>query len=139
MATLTAEDIRALIEAAVKGAVEGPKKTGREGGHLDERFFRRVDKFDCKDGTWKEWSSQFKTQVGVASKFTRDKLDVIQKASVNPYFDSLFVEDEEEIVDKFGAELYSVLTSLMAREALMIARGVPHGDGWKAWSKLFNR
>ena len=35
--------------------------------------------------------------------------------------------------------MYSVLTSLVSGEALMIVRGVPHGDGWKAWGKLFNR
>ena len=106
---------------------------------MDERFFRRVEKFDGEEGAWKEWSFQFKTQVGVASKFTRDKLDEIQKAGGEVDFDSVFVEDKEEIVDKLGAELYSVLTSLVSGEALMIVRGVPHGDGWKAWGKLFNR
>ena len=89
MATLTAEDIRALIEAAVKGTIEGQKKTGREGGSLDEIFFSRVKKFDGKEGTWNKWSFQFKTQVGVASKFTRDTLDEIQKAGGEVDFDSV--------------------------------------------------
>ena len=64
MATLTPQNIQALIEAAVKGALEGQKKVRRDGHNLDERYFRRVEKFDGKEGTWKEWSFQFKTQVG---------------------------------------------------------------------------
>ena len=139
MATLSAQDIQALIEAAVKGAIEGQQKVRREGGSLDERYFRRVEKFDGKEGTWKEWSFQFKTQVGAASKMARDRLDEIQKAGDEPDWDSLFIDDKQEVVDKLGSELYSVLTSLISGEALMMVRGVPHGDGWKAWSKLFNR
>ena len=42
-------------------------------------------------------------------------------------------------MDKLWAELYSVITSFVSGGKLMIVRGVPHGDGWKAWSKLFNR
>ena len=59
----------------------------------------------------------------------RDKLDEIQKAGVNERFDVLFVEDDVEKVDRFGAELYSVITSLVSGVALMMVRGVPHGGG----------
>ena len=139
MATLTAQDIQALIEAAVKGAIEGQQKVRRDGGSLDERHFRRVEKFDGKEGMWKEWGFQFKTQVGAASRYTRNKLDEIQKEGTDPDLDGIFVDDNADMVDKLGAELYSTLTSLVSGEALMMVRGVPHGDGWKAWSKLFNR
>ena len=72
------------------------------------------------------------TQVGAASKLARDKLDEIQKAGNEPDWDSIFMDETEEVVDKLGSQLYSVLTSLVSGEALMIVRGVPHGDGWKA-------
>ena len=98
-----------------------------------------MEKFDGKEGTWKEWSFQFKTQVGAASRYTRNKLDEIQKEGTDPDFGGIFVDDDVNIVDKLGAELYSTLTSLVSGEALMMVRGVPHGDGWKAWSKFFNR
>ena len=133
------KDIQALIEAAVKGAIEGQQKVRRDGGSLDERHFRRVEKFDGKEGMWKEWSFQFKTQVGAASRYTRNKLDEIQKEGTDPDLDGIFVDDNADMVDKLGAELYSTLTPLVSGEALMMVRGVPHGDGWKAWSKLFNR
>jgi len=77
--------------------------------------------------------------VGAASRYTRNKLDEIQKEGTDPDLDGIFVDDNADMVDKLGAELYSTLTSLVSGEALMMVRGVPHGDGWKAWSKLFNR
>ena len=139
MAVFSPEDIRTMIEAAVKGALQGSRENRQDAGRLDERFFRRVEKFDGAEGRWKEWSFQFKTQLGAASKLTKDRLDDIQKAGVDPDWDSIFVEDDESSVDKLGAELYSIITSLVSGEALMMVRGVPHGNGWKAWSKLFNR
>ena len=48
MATLTPQDIQALIEAAVKGALEGQQKVRRDGGSLDERYFRRVEQIRWK-------------------------------------------------------------------------------------------
>ena len=69
---------------------------------MDERLFRRVDKFDGMNGTWKEWSFQFKTQVGAASRFARDKFDEIQKAAGDPDWDTIFVADKDEIADKLG-------------------------------------
>jgi hypothetical protein len=54
MATLTAVDIRMMIEAAVRGALSGQQASARDGaggsGHLDERRFRRVEKFDGSEG-----------------------------------------------------------------------------------------
>ena len=139
MAVFSPEDIRTMIEAAVKGALQGSRENRQDAGRLDERFFRRVEKFDGAEGRWKEWSFQFTSQLGAASKLTRFRLDDIQKAGVDPAWNSIFVEDGELSVDKLGAELYSIITSLVSGEALMMVRGVPHGNGWKAWSKLFSR
>ena len=136
MATLTPQDIQALIEAVVKVALEGQQTVRREGGNLDETHFRRVDKFDGKDGTWREWSFQFNTQVGAASTLARSKLDEIQKAGDNPDWDTIFFDDNVDTINKLVSELYSVMTSLVSGEALMMIRGVQHGDGWKAWSKF---
>ena len=104
MATLAPSDIQQLIDAAVKGAIQGQQKS-RQGGSLDGGYFQRVDKFNGKEGTCQEWSFQFKTQVGAASKFTRDKLDEIQKADAEPDYEDIFLKDTEEMADKFGAEL----------------------------------
>ena len=50
MATLTKEELTAMIQAAVKGALEGQKESRQDGGRLDERSFRRVEKFDGTEG-----------------------------------------------------------------------------------------
>ena len=42
-------------------------------------------------------------------------------------------------MDRFGAELYNLLTSLVSGEALMMVRGVSYGDEQKTWRKLFQR
>ena len=61
-------------------------------GKLDERSFRRVEKFDGADGKWKEWSFLFKTQVGAANKMARNLLDEVQKMkSEEPDMDTAFV------------------------------------------------
>ena len=90
---ITKEDLAALMEAAVKvamAAVEGKREMS---GRLDERHFRRVEKFDGAEGKWKEWSFLFKTQVGAANKMARNLLDEVQKMkSEEPDMDTAFVE-----------------------------------------------
>ena len=56
MATLTQADVETMIGAAVKAALAAALSAGGggsdkdkdkdKGGHLDERYFRRVDKFN---------------------------------------------------------------------------------------------
>ena len=131
---LTPEDLAKLVEAAVQGALKGQKAVGG-GGHLDERHFRRVDKFDGK-GNWREFSFQFKTAVGMVNPRARELLDEIQKAGKSADMDAIFLEDAEEQVGKMGSELYAMLTSLVTGEAMTVVRGVLGGDGWQAWSRL---
>ena len=140
MVSLTEEGLHALIAAAVKGALDSRGGEDRSGKvKMDERFFRRVQQFDGIEGKWKEWSFQFKTQVKVADPWTGKKLEEVQKMKANDEMDDVFMEEEDERVEKIGAELYSVLTSLLTGEPLMLVRSVQHGDGWAAWRKVFNR
>jgi hypothetical protein len=138
---ISKEDLAALMEAAVKAAmaaVDGSRE--KSSGRLDERHFRRVEKYDGTEGKWKEWSFLFKTQVGAANKTARSLLDEAQKMKAeDPDMDTAFVEYGQDMVDKVGAELYSVLTGLLTGEPLTLVRGIPHGDGWRAWHKLYHR
>ena len=68
-------DLQVLIEASVKAALAGQKCAAA--GRVDERHFRRMDKFDGKN--WKEFSFQFKTSVGSVNTTMRGYLDEIQK------------------------------------------------------------
>ena len=150
MATLTQADVKTMIGAAVKAALAAALSAGGgggdkdkekdKGGHLDERYFRRVDKFNGQN--WKEFSFQFRTAVGSAVGKVRSALDEILKAGKDPDVTLLFVDIagwQEGDTEKYGAQLYSVLTSLVTGDAMTIVRGVVNGDGWDAWSRLFMR
>ena len=129
------EDLTRLIEAAVQAALRGQRGAGPGGKDLDERYFRRVEKFDGK-GSWREFSFQFRTAVGMVNPKAREMLDEIQKAGKGVDFETVFVEEEESQMDKVGAELYAQLTALTTGEAMTVVRGVLDGDGWQAWSRL---
>jgi hypothetical protein len=138
---LTADDIAKLVDAAVKGALMAQKAAsagpGGGNGHLDERHFRRVEKFDGVKGSWREFSFQFKTAVGMVNPRARSLLEDIQKAGKGVDFDIVFMdENNDDHVKKMGAELYAMLSTLVAGEALTVVRGVMGGDGWLAWSRL---
>jgi hypothetical protein len=108
---------------------------------LDERFFRRVDKFDGSAKlNWREFAFQFKTAVGMANPKARSYLEEIQKAGKEVDFGQIFAEaigdDDKMQVEKVGSELYAMLSSLVSGEAMTVIRGVISGDGWLAWAKL---
>ena len=121
MVTLSPADLQAMIESAVRGALrahdEAQSQRGngdtKKGSHLDERHFRRMDKFEGVESTWKEWAFQLKTQVGAVNRPTRELLENIQKQGKDPDWDQLFFEQAGAQVQKMGAELYSLMVSLL--------------------------
>jgi hypothetical protein len=73
---MTPDDITRIVEIAVRSALAAQRPVGAvagEGkGHLDERFFRHVEKFDGTSKTnWREFSFQFKVAVGMANPRAR--------------------------------------------------------------------
>ena len=147
MSGVTQQDLAAMIQAAVEGALAAQRAMGGSGpsaptastsGHrLDERHFRRMTLF--KGDGWREWAFHLRTQLGAVSKSTQVLLDAIQAAGRNPDWDQLFLEYVDGEVDRMGAELYNLLVSLTSGEALLIVRGVGGNNGWEAWSKLAAR
>ena len=144
MAAAAAEDmvsmqeVTTMIEAAVKGALAHAFKKDHSAGHLDERHFRRMDKFSGDPIKWREWAFQFKTSVGAVNNKTRDLLEEIQKSTKDPDWEEIFEETTEDDKKKMSAELYNLIVTLVAGEALTVVRGVA-GDGWEAWHKLLVR
>ena len=145
MVTLSPADIQAMIESAVKGALRAHEDArsgvvgAKKGSHLDERHFRRMEKFEGVEAKWKEWSFQLKTQVGAISRPTRGLLDEIQNKGKDPDWDEIFLEHDQEEVQKMGAEIYNLMVSLMGGEALTLVRGVAGSNGWEAWHKVAMR
>ncbi len=143
---MTAEDIATLVRVAVEGALASARAVpnGGGGGRLDEKYFRRVDKYDGQGkSNWREFSFQFKTAVGMGNPKARSFLEEIQKAGKEVNFSEIFeevVEPEDRAqVDRLGAEIYAMLSSLVSGEALTVVRGILTGDGWLAWAKLCAR
>ena len=140
MTAITVEDLNTLVKTAVEAAMaakSGGVKTDRD-RRLDERHFRRVDKYSGGAG-WKEFAFQIRTSAGAADSRVRDVMDEIVKAGKTPDWDIIFATWSDEDMNKMGAELYAVLSTLVMGEAMTVVRGVPSGDGWEAWSRLFNR
>ncbi len=82
-----------MIEAAVRGALTAEASGGGGGGghgHLEERHFRRMNKFDGAESKWREWAFQFKTQVGSVNPGAREFLEQIQKHPKDPDWDDVF-------------------------------------------------
>jgi hypothetical protein len=144
---MTAEDIVALVKVAVEGALASARAVpngGGGGGRLDEKYFRRVDKFDGQGKhSWREFSFQFKTAVGMGNPKARSFLEEIQKGGKDVQFSEIFGEvvdpDDRAQVERLGAEIYAMLSTLVLGEALTTVRGILTGDGWLAWSKLCSR
>ena len=116
MAMLTAADIQAMIEATVRGVMSGQAQAapppqprddrGDRVGHLDERHFRRIDKFDGVESKWKEWSFQMKTAIATVNPKVRALLEEVQKDPKNVDWDLMFGNLNDQQVEQMGAELY---------------------------------
>ena len=134
MTALTPADINAIIELAVKSARAEGKAGGKGGGsdRLDERYFRRVEKFTGEERGWREWSFSFRTAVGMGSVKARNALELLEKTVDDIEGNMVDLDMEAEECEKLGAELYAILTQLVTGEAMTILRGVG-GDGWTAW------
>ena len=127
-----------MIEAAIRGALAGHKAGGGVHGHLDERHFRRMEKYNGEAGKFREWTFQLMTAVGGVNPGVRTVMDLVQRNQKEPDWDEVFADMSEEDVKKYGAELYNLLVTLVSGEALTVVRGIP-GDGWEAWHRLLVR
>ena len=151
MAMLSAADIQAMIEATVRGALQGQAAAGPQqppareecgaghGGHLDERHFRRIDKFEGAESKWKEWSFQMKTAIGTINPKVRGLLEEIQKDPTEVDWDLMFGNLNDQQVEQMGAEPYGLTVLMTTWEALTVVRGVAGGNGWHAWQQLVIR
>jgi hypothetical protein len=139
---MSREDLQIIVETAVRAALSAKAENDGKGveksGRLDERYFRRMDKYNGGTG-WKEFSFQFRTAAGAASDKIRVALDEIVKGGKDPGWNDIFLEWTDPEMKKAAAELYAMLSSLLTGEAMTVMRGIPNGDGFLAWSRLFNR
>ena len=132
---MTMEDFERIVATAVKAALAAKTGTEKTKRSLDEKHFRRVDKFSGGTGC-KEFAFQFRTAMGTADEVVREILDEIIKAGKDPDWLHLLASLADAEEKKLGADLYAILTSVVSGEAMSVVRGVQHGNGWEAWSLL---
>ena len=134
-------EVLVMLDALGKTIAAAIEKSGGGGRDrrrgLEERHFRRVDKFDGR-GMWSDWSFTMKAAVRSANRETAEVMEWMEK-NQNPTMEELeqYVVDFEVNAD--GAELFDVLIGLTSGEALTVVRGIGDMNGYFAWKKLCER
>jgi hypothetical protein len=144
----TAEDIAKIVTAVLKemnvqGHVTSAGAKHGERRKLDERFFRRMDKFSGDEKAWKDWSFQLKAAVRGADKLAAEVMSYVEKEKGTDELGEEDVEnhfvDEGDNIEKLAAEFYDILCSVTVGEAMTIVRGEVSMNGLLAWRKIYQR
>ena len=86
---------------------------------LEEKYFRRIDKYSGELGKWQEWLfNVFVAVSGVSSECVVAMEEIVKTAG--EVKDVMTIEVDQAIRDKFGSELFGVLCSLTAGEANVV-------------------
>ena len=110
-----------------------PGGSGLANTRLDERNFRRCDKFNNKQEGWKEWAKQFLSAVRECDSSFSDYITLIEKQDTP--IDSITLSP---VQSQLSATLHTRLYQLTQLEAWKIVDGCD-GNGIEAWRLLAHR
>lgn len=120
------------IAAAIEKANAGGGSRGPARRKLDERMFRRVDKFDGAS-SWNDFAFVMKSAARSGDRAVVETMEWAEKYDKG----ELTVQEVEDYVvdtdvDSSGSELFDILVSLTGDEATTDVRGmgVSRGRGW---------
>ena len=144
MASLTEEQFQAMLEAFESRGYEVRKKgfTAPSATSakvvLEEKYFRRIEKFGGDPGNWQEWLFGVCVAIGaVASDCVVAMEDVIKNSGTIKNVAELDMVLDEEMKDKYGSELFGVLCSLTSGEANVVVRSIlQKGAGYCGFAAL---
>ena len=150
MALLSDEDVARVVVALEArgytvrreqgGGVAGDVGAGGSAARvlLEEKHFRRIDKFVGEAAKWQEWLFSLCVAVGtVNASCTLAMEEVVRVASSITDVSKIEATVSEDIRKKFGTELFSVLCSLTGGEANVVVRGVVQkGAGYCGFAAL---
>jgi hypothetical protein len=140
----TAEDIARIVSAVMTELEKVKMKTGGGKKKLDERYFRRIDKFLGDEKTWKEWHFQMKAAVRSTDKNTADILDWVEKnpdttmGDLEDKYNDEFDDDDDQL-QRLSSEMYDLLCSVTGGEAMTVVRAEVAMNGFMAWKALYAR
>jgi hypothetical protein len=132
------EDLVRLVELLRAKGYDVKDNGGRSKMVLEERFFRRMEKFGGEDGRWQEWIFNLVVTVGGVDRGCVAAMEKVLKECSGPLSETtLDFVIEQEVKAKFANELYGVLCSLTTGEANVVVRSViAKGVGYCGFSAL---
>ena len=138
------EQLQAAIAAAVSAALQ-TRGEGQSTGTakkkqrvIVEKDFRRVDKFDGGEESWKAFEFDFRIAMRAVSQKVVEVMDRV--ASTNNVITGELMEEhdplEYEGMAERGAELFEVLCLLTSGGAKLMIKEAQDNDGFAAWQIL---
>jgi hypothetical protein len=105
---------------------------------LDERYFRRINKFDNKESTWKEWRVHFSAAVREASPELHRLLMKAEAMEEHCTLEMIAKEGPEWV--NLAASLFGKLLSFTTGVAFSLVDNAPEEqNGLEAWRLLSRR
>ena len=146
--SLTQEELTLVVKAAVQQALAAQAASGGGGGdrggdqggcgRVCEKNYRRMDKFDGGEESWKAWEFDLKVATRASSSEVGECMVVAETATVN-VTGADFERDHPvrfKGMAKRGRELFEVLCMHTTGDAKAVIKEVPGGDGLAAWQLL---
>ena len=135
------EDVaRVILALESRGYSVRSRDTGVQAAKvvLEEKHFRRIEKFLGEAGKWQEWLFAVCVAVGsVSRECVLAMEDVIKQAGSIRDVATLDTVVKADVKKKFGAELFGVLCALTGGEANVVVRSiVQKGAGYCGFAAL---
>jgi hypothetical protein len=113
-----------------------PKRNDYSARHLDEKNFRRVEKFSQGDSEWQEFCFDVMVTTRSINPDLASQMEDLTKAKKvdSDHYEDLYQMNPEML--KASSELYEVLCQLTGGQAKSLMRGIDKQDGLKAWRNL---
>ena len=139
MAAISDDDVAKIIQALeARGFSVHKKNEAFPKVLLEEKYFRRIEKYSGESGKWQEWLFGVCVAVsGISPECVMAMEDVVKKAGMIRDITTLDELVNLEVKHKFGSELFGVLCSLTAGEANVVVRSVlQKGAGYCGFAAL---
>lgn len=146
MAAISDEDVEKII-AALEGrgygvyrkeAGDGGERQERQKVILEEKHFRRIEKYNGEAGKWQEWLFGVCVAVsGVAAECCLAMEEVVKASGTIKDIVKLEEVVTQTVRGRYGSELFGVLCSLTGGEANVVVRSViQKGAGYCGFAAL---
>ena len=144
MSMLTSDQLREIIQSIMAQVTHVQGAGGSEGNYrkLQEKDFRRVEKFAGGEDAWRAWEFDFKVALRATDKKVAEALEEIEtprEPPLGPITAEIIHADDPTywagLIER-SKELCDVLCMLITGDAKAIIREVHGGDGFAAWQSL---